>query len=136
MKISSNPYLTNDVWCFDRECIEDHGDYVQIVKRIADMVEPTINVTEIRDYVDIESEEVWIAFSANGLNYRYSLSVQDDWLSLEIFMIFSELLAANGSNKRFFYADTGNELLVVLINRDQFTPLNKLINIFSSTSRV
>lgn len=40
-------YPTNDAWCFDRECIEDHGDYVQGLKRIAVMVEPTISVTDI-----------------------------------------------------------------------------------------
>ncbi|WP_419871441.1 hypothetical protein [Candidatus Pristimantibacillus sp. PTI5] len=127
---NSDLYPTNDVWCFDRECIEDHGDYVQGLKRIAVMVDPTISVTDIQEYVDIEAGEVWIAFKANGTNYRYSLFAQDDWLSLEIFAIFSELLAASGSRKRFFFADTGNEILVVLIERDQFPQLNKLINIF------
>lgn len=94
------------------------------------MVEPAISVIGIQDYVDIEACEVWVAFNANGKKYRYSLSVQDDWLSLEIFTIFSELLAASGSSKRFFFLDTGNEILVVLIERNQFHQLNKLINIF------
>ncbi|KRE34366.1 hypothetical protein [Paenibacillus sp. Soil522] len=130
VEFNSDLYPTNDVWCFDRECIEGHGDYVQGLKRIAVMVEPAISVTDIQDYVDIEAGEVWVAFNANGTNYRYSLSVQDDWLSLEIFTIFSELLAASGSSKRFFFSDTGNEILVVLIERNQFHQLNKLINIF------
>lgn len=129
-EFNSYLYPTNDVWCFDRECIEDHGDYVQGLKRIAVMVELAISVTDIQDYVDIEAGEVWIAFKANGTNFRYSLSVQGDWLSLEIFTIFSELLAASGSSKRFFFADTGNEILVVLIERDQYHQLNKLLNIF------
>ncbi|WP_139993044.1 hypothetical protein [Paenibacillus paridis] len=73
---------------------------------------------------------MWIAFKANGTNRRYSLSAHSDWLSLEIFTIFSDLLAASGSRKRFFFADTGNEILVVLIEPDQFQQLNKLINIF------
>lgn len=40
-------------------------------------------------------------------------------------------LAESGSSKRFFFADTGNEILVVLIERNQFYQLNKLINIFT-----
>ncbi|MEC0264723.1 hypothetical protein [Paenibacillus anseongense] len=126
----SDGYPTNDAWCFDRECIEDHGDYVQRLERIAVMLEPELSVTDIKDYVDIQEGKVWIAFKANGTSYRYSLSVQDDWLSLEIFIIFSELLAESGSSKRFFYADTGNEILVVLIEQNQFHQLNELINIF------
>ncbi|MFF2479737.1 hypothetical protein [Paenibacillus sp. NPDC058071] len=66
------------------------------------MIDPAISVTDIQDYVDIEAGEVWIAFKANGTNYRHSLSVRNDWLSLEVFVIFSELLAASGSSKRFF----------------------------------
>ncbi|WP_139993042.1 hypothetical protein [Paenibacillus paridis] len=56
-RIESNMdfYPTNDVWCFDRECIEDHGDYIQRLKRIAVMVDPIISVTNIQDYVDIEA---------------------------------------------------------------------------------
>jgi len=126
----SDLYPTNEVWCFDRECIEDHGDYVRALKRIAVMVEPAISVTDIQDFVDIEASEVWIAFKANGANYRYSLAAEDDWLSLEIFTIFSELLAASGSSKRFFFSDIGNEVLIVLIERNQFQQLNELINIF------
>lgn len=130
VEFNSYIYPTNDVWCFDRECIEDHGDYVQVLKRIAIMVEPAICVTYIQDYVDIDAGEVWIAFKENGTNFRFSLSTQGDWLSLEVFTIFSELLAESGSSKRFFYADTGNEILVVLIERDQYHQLNKLLNIF------
>lgn len=128
---SSDVYPTNDVWCFNRECIEDHGDYVKGLKRIAVMVDPAISVTDIQDYVDIQDGKVWIAFKASSTSYRYSLSVQDDWLSFEIFMIFSELLGERGSSKRFFFADTGNEILVVLIEQNQFHQLNKLINIFT-----
>ncbi|CAI6086105.1 hypothetical protein COHCIP112018_04920 [Cohnella sp. JJ-181] len=130
----NDAYPTNDVWCFDRECIEDHGDYVEKLKRMADMVESAISVTEIQDYVDIEAGEAWIAFNANGTNYRHSLPVRDDWMSLEVLTIFSELLAASGSDKRFFFSDIGNELLVVLIEKDQFYPLNHLLNVFIPSS--
>ncbi|WP_219834272.1 hypothetical protein [Paenibacillus sp. R14(2021)] len=135
LESDSDLYPTNDVWCFDHECIEDHGDYVRALERISVMLEPAIRITDIQDYVDIEAEEAWIAFNADGTNYCYTLSTQNDWLSLEIFKIFSELLAASGSPKRFFFTDTGNELLVVLIERDRFHQLNKLINIFIPSSQ-
>jgi len=126
----SDLYPTNDVWCFDRECIEDHGDYVRALKRIAVMIEPIVRLTDIQDFVDIEAGEVWIAFKANGTSYHHPLAAEDDWLSLEIFTILSELLAASGSSKRFFFSDIGNEVLIVLIERNQLKQLNEFINIF------
>ncbi|MDI4645890.1 hypothetical protein [Cohnella hashimotonis] len=128
-------YSSNDVWCFDRECIEDHGDYVSPIRRIAEMVGAALSVTEIEDYVDIEAGEVWIAFNANGANRRYTIHANDDWLSLEILTIFSDLLAASGSSKRFFFSDIGNEVLVVLIEKHQYRPLNRLLNIFVPASQ-
>lgn len=130
VEFNGDLYPTNDVWCFDRECIEDHGDYIIGLKRIAEMVAPTISVTDILDFVDIEAGEVWISFKANGTHFHHSLSVYGDWMSLEVFTIFSELLAKNGSSKRFFFADTGNEIVIVLIERNQYHQLNKLLNIF------
>ncbi|MCR2805858.1 hypothetical protein [Paenibacillus soyae] len=135
LECTDDLYPSNDVWCFDRECIEGHGDYIEALNRIAAMIEPTISVSDIQDYVDIGAGEAWIAFKANDASYRYPLPVQDDWMSLEILTIFSELLAASGSSKRFFFVDTGNEVLVVLINRDQFLSLNKLMNIFIPSTR-
>ncbi|MBM7565042.1 hypothetical protein [Paenibacillus sacheonensis] len=126
-------FLSNDAWCFDRECIEDHGDYVLKLERIAMMLAPEIVLANLQDYVDMETGECWISFCANGTYCRHELTLSDDWLSLEFFAIFSELLAASGSPKRFFYSDTGNELAVVLIDKDCFGPLSERIPIFLPT---
>ncbi|MFB9326272.1 hypothetical protein ACFFSY_10140 [Paenibacillus aurantiacus] len=130
LRLQGSLYPSDDVWSFDRECIEDQGDYARKLKRLAEMLEPILSIADIADNLDPEAGAAWISFTANGKHYRHKLTLHDDWLSLEIFTIFSDLLAKNGSPKRFFYTDTGNEVVVVLIERDHFRRLNELIDVF------
>lgn len=123
-------YPSNNVWNLDRECIEDHGDYVRIVKRIAEMINPELVITDIRDYVDIENKRATISFTLGDLNYEYELNVNDDWVDLSVLEYFSKLLAESGSEYRFFFSDIGQSVLIVFIRKRYYYELNNLLNIF------
>ncbi|MNL76739.1 hypothetical protein D3C87_2027550 [compost metagenome] len=56
--------------------------------------------------------------------------MNNDWLNLSIFEIFSGLLTEYGSKKRFFFSDIGQSVLVVLIEKDNYMNLSNLLNIF------
>ncbi|SEO38061.1 hypothetical protein [Paenibacillus sp. OV219] len=121
---------SNNVWCFDRECIEDHGDYIRLLERIRDMVQSELSIEHIADYVDLEKDEANISFIVNGVAHNYELRVNKDWADLQILAIFTRLLAEHGSKKRFCFSDLGNDVLVVLIDRERFGDLRKLLDIF------
>lgn len=123
-------YPSNNVWNLDRECIEDHGDYVRIVERIAEMIYPELVITDIRDYVDIENKRATISFTLGDLNYEYELNVNDDWVDLSVLEYFSKLLAESGSEFRFFFSDIGQSVLIVFIRKKYYYELNNLLNIF------
>ena len=95
-------YLSNDVWYFDMECIEDHGDYVRIIERIKEIIKDEIVLNNIKDYVDIEDKKVTITFTVNGNIHTYDLEMKDDWIDTGVFGIFSKLLMDYGNKKRFF----------------------------------
>ncbi|WP_409341521.1 hypothetical protein [Paenibacillus sp. MBLB4367] len=123
-------YASDDFWHFDRECIEDHGDYIPIIKRIAEILKDEFIVNEISDYVDIENNEIWVSFKINGNTYKYELLADDDWLDISIFKLFSELLEKHGSKRRFYYFDLGQGMLVGAYNKERWKSLNKLTNIW------
>jgi len=126
----SYTFPSDDVWYFDRECIEETGDYVRVLKRIAELMKDEIVVTDISDFIDIENNEVQVSFKINRAEYKFSLIAKDDWLDINIFRIFSKVLEEHGSTRRFFFSDIDQSLLVVLIHKKQYKSLNGLLNIF------
>ncbi|RAV21777.1 hypothetical protein [Paenibacillus contaminans] len=85
-----------------------------------------ILVNDIADYVDIENNEIRVSFTIDGKAYKYELAVDNDWLDMGIFKIFSELLEEYGCWKRFYYYDLGQGVLVGAYENEQWKALNKL----------
>lgn len=123
-------FPSDDVWYLDRECIEDNGDYVRVIRRIAEMTKDDFSLDHINDFIDLDNKCTWISFKVNGHGYKFDLNVNDDWLDIRIFEIFSILLLKYGSKKRFFFSDIDPNLLVVLIEKEKYRRLNELLNIF------
>ncbi|MCM3748079.1 hypothetical protein M3223_12015 [Paenibacillus pasadenensis] len=121
---------SNDVWYLDTECIEGHGDYANLLRRIKEMIANELIIDDVCDEVDVDAGLAKIAFTVAGKSYEYSLMVNLDWMDRDIFRIFSVLLMEHGSDKRFFYSDIDQSLLVVLIDKQYYRKLNKLLNIF------
>src|SRR5260221_470621 len=44
--------ISDDIWNFDAECIEDHGAYVDVVSRFVTLAKGALPLTGIADYVD------------------------------------------------------------------------------------
>src|SRR4029077_4464205 len=43
------------LWHFDTECIEGDGSYVRIAKRMAEMTQGSLPLSDIQDHVDIDA---------------------------------------------------------------------------------
>lgn len=116
-----------NLWHFDTECIVDDGSYVRIVERMVEMTQGSLVLENVRDHVDIENDEVWFAYSFQGVNSRVDCKVNDDWVDPGIFIKFVELLYNADPFKVFIYYNPGDQTCILgCVTRDQLKALNDL----------
>lgn len=102
-------FLSSDIWHFDTECIEDHGDYARIAMRMEELAGGDLPLEGIEDYVDVEEGKAWLAFRLDKQDYKWVLEVDNDWVDTNIFSEFDSLLRSRRKNKRFTYLDLGGQ---------------------------
>jgi hypothetical protein len=105
--------LTNKVWDFDLEAIEDHGDYINVMKNISRITNGELIFEDIKDYVDIEEGKAWVSFKCNGDNYKWDLKVNDDWADGDLFDKVQELTNTYKTKGRFTFFNTGGQDFVL-----------------------
>ena len=114
------------LWHFDTECIEDHGDYAAIVKRMTGLTNGSLPLVNIEDHVDIENGEAWFSFTLNGQLVRVDASVDGDWVDASVFKTFVDLLDKTDPSKVFVYYDLGGQdCLIGCTTRSGFSNLRK-----------
>lgn len=120
------PFCLN-LWHFDTECIENEGDYANIVARMAQMAQGALPLENISDHLDPEKEEAWAAFSLNGHSHRINLEYQDDWVDGALFTHLAALLEKTAPSLRFIYYDTGyQDCLLGCVTGEQLARLRRL----------
>lgn len=102
-------FLSSDIWHFDTECIEDHGDYARIAMRMEELAGGDLPLEGIEDYVNLEEGKTWLAFRLDNHDHKWELEVNDDWVDPRVFSEFDGLLRSRGTNKRFTYLDLGGQ---------------------------
>ncbi|MCF2719597.1 hypothetical protein LWE69_21475 [Paenibacillus sp. UKAQ_18] len=116
--------VSEEIWYLDTECIEDHGDYARIIIRLENMTK--LNLNNITDYVDIQNGTAWVSFEYMNELIRWEMKVDDDWLDMEIFKKFNELIKTEQSMKLYIsILDQG--CLMGYFNKEQVIEINKLI---------
>ena len=96
-------FLSLNIWHFDTECIEDHGDYARIAMRMEELAGGDFSLEGIEDFIDLEVGKAWLAFRLDNQDYRWELEVDNDWVDTQIFSKFDSLLRDRQTNKRFTY---------------------------------
>jgi hypothetical protein len=115
-----------NLWHFDTECIQDHGDYKKIAARMAEMAENSLPIENIQDHVDVEKKEAWLSFSLRGKDIKISCDVQDDWVDPTVLGRFVELLAQSDPAKVYVcYELGGQDCLIGCVAKDQLKKLNR-----------
>jgi hypothetical protein len=105
--------FSNNIWHFDTECIEDHGDYAAIARRLESLSQGAFTLTDLQVHVDIEANIAWLSFRLDDQLIRWDLSVSDDWVDPAVFDRFDALLAQCGSERRYLSIDLqGQDCLI------------------------
>jgi hypothetical protein len=105
--------LTDRCWDFDVEAIEDHGDYVEIIKNLERIARGAIKFENVKDYVDVEAEKAWVSFSVRGVKYKWDLRVDNDWVDETLFTRIVQLTNKLKTEGKFTYFDTGGQNAVI-----------------------
>ncbi|MEC9374524.1 MAG: hypothetical protein VYC34_11805 [Planctomycetota bacterium] len=118
-------YSDDIFWC-DTECIEDHGDYARIARRMSALTRGALVFDNLRDYVDVEEQVAWIEAEIDGDTVRYEARVDDDWLDPDIFIWFDALLRSRPGARRYTYIDLGGQdCLLGCCTPAQLAPLRR-----------
>jgi len=104
--------ISDDIWHFDAECIEDHGAYVAVVNRFAILAKGALPLTEINDHVVIDEKEAWVEFTLDGERIHWDLQVSDDWVDAQLYSRLQEAVASRGVGKKFFIVALGQDSLI------------------------
>ena len=121
------PHCDN-LWHFDTECIEDHGDYVRIGQRMNQLAQGSLALSDFQDHVDVEGGMAWLQFKCHGRTVRIECAVDNDWVDTAVFGHFVDLLAIHGPGKLYIYYDLGGQDCILgCATAAQFEKLKKLI---------
>jgi len=118
--------ISDDIWHFDAERIEDDGAYVDVVSRFVTLAKGVLPFTEIRDHVDVEAGEAWVEFTLDGKKGHWDLEVNDDWVDPNLYSRLQQLATERGAGKRFFIAGLGQDSLISFGDEQMRQTLSRL----------
>jgi len=122
--------LSNNLWHLDTKCIEGPGDYAYIAGRMRDLAQGELPLENIRDHVDQENGDAWVAFELNGETIEWHARVKEDWIDAEILSNFCALLSAQNATRRYTYFDLkGQDCIIGCATEDELRRLRKLTGI-------
>ena len=104
--------ISDDIFHFDAECIEDTGDYVTLIGRFAILAKGALPLVDVHDHVDIEEGKAWVEFALEGKSLHWDLKVSDDWVDPELYSRLQQLVAPRAGGKRFFIGGLGQDSLL------------------------
>jgi hypothetical protein len=131
-----NP-LSDDVWHFDTEAIEDHGSYTRVVENCCRLTRGDLKFERVNDHVDIENNVAYIEVSADGGTEHVDFKINDDWVDPKVFEFLQERLVATDSERRFAMQGLGQDMLLICKPPDQIEAINRATRLrFTSTLNI
>ncbi|MBK7406271.1 MAG: hypothetical protein IPJ41_17110 [Phycisphaerales bacterium] len=106
-------FFSDDLYCFDAECIEDRGDYARQIERISQIAKGGLPVEKVSDFVDLEARTIWVEFELDGRRHRYEPEVCDDWFDPKVLIWLASLAVARGGERRLMHLDTGDQRFLI-----------------------
>jgi hypothetical protein len=118
--------VCSSAWNLDMECICETGDYVTIVSRFCEVANLKSALTDIEDYVDIESGEAWLKYVVDGQPRHFKVKVDNDWADPDTIAAVMSDLERDGFH--FYGKDNGQATIWFYLNAETAAKLNQLTN--------
>lgn len=111
-------------WSLDMECICETGDYVRIVKRLCEVAGQPNLITDIEDFVDLESGKAWLKYVVDGQSRNYTVAVNNDWADADTIAKVMSDIERDGF--RFYAKDNGQASIWFYLNPSTAQKINAL----------
>lgn len=119
--------LSQNLFHLNTKCIEERGSYARIAERMRDLAQGELPIENIRDQVDKENGDAWVAFELNGETIEWHARVKEDWIDPEILSHFCALLKQQNGARRFTFMDLkGQDCLIGCATEDELRCLRKM----------
>ena len=116
--------ICSRAWNLDMECIENTGDYVQIVTRLCEVAGQPDLITNIEDFVDLELGQAWLKYTIDGQTRNYTVTVDNDWADADTISKIMADIERDGF--RFYAKDNGQASIWYYLDDETAKKLNAL----------
>ncbi|MEZ6126303.1 MAG: hypothetical protein R3C49_24515 [Planctomycetaceae bacterium] len=114
------------VWNFDTECIYQTGDYVRIVTRLWKVAGQPELITNVADFVDLQSGKAWLKYSIDGNDRDWTVEVNDDWAETLTLSYVMDDIERDGF--RFYSKNNGQAMILYYLDAGTAAEINELSN--------
>ena len=121
-----NRDICSRVWKFDTECIYGKGNYTSIVKRLCLVANKPNLITDIKDFVDIDSQEAWLKYKIKGEQRHWTIEVDNDWVDMWTISYIMEDIEEDAFH--FYSLGSGQLMLLFYLDETGTSLINKLSN--------
>jgi hypothetical protein len=118
--------ICSQVWNFDTECIMQTGDYVKIVKRLCSIANKLSLITNLEDFVDLDSRTGWLKYTVDGADRNWAIEVNSDWADTLTLSYVMYDLERDGF--RFYAKDNGQAMILFYLDVKTVGEINALTN--------
>lgn len=121
--------LSEDVYSFDTECIEDEDSYKYVLEQLIAITKGELCISSIDSTVNHEDCTASLSFIHNKVNYKWNLKYNDDWFDCAVITKINTLLKGINSTKYFFVCVLDQSLIVLFTTKSIIEQLNRIVSI-------
>ncbi|MCL2125874.1 MAG: hypothetical protein FWH33_07815 [Oscillospiraceae bacterium] len=118
--------LSDDIYNFDTECVENNDIYATVFERLAAISKGGFELSDVSSRVNHRSHKASVSFSFNGTEYSWQLNYNDDWFDIEVIGRINALLKSAGSSKYFYVSNPDQSVTIVFDTDEKIMKLNDI----------
>ncbi|AIQ14299.1 hypothetical protein [Paenibacillus durus] len=119
--------VSNDVWHFDMECVEDEDIYAELANKMIILAKGKLPLQNIKSMVDHDHEVAWFSFELYNKEYNWELQYNYDWFDIGFVEKFSDLCSELQLEERYIFLNLEQDCIISFCTLDQYNQLNKLM---------
>ena len=121
--------LSDDIYCFDTECVESDNAYEVCLKRLSVISKGMLDMANISSKINHEACAANVSFAYRNKVYDWEPVYDDDWFDCGIIYRINSLIKESGSNRFFYTMSADQHLCIVFASEVMISELNKLTQI-------